>query len=391
MAEPDRSPAGLADEFARIFGHRPEGIWAGPGRVNLIGEHTDYNAGYVLPFAIDRQTCVAVARRADRSVRLATMLSPHEVSAAELDEAGPGRPGGRARDWTAYPLGVAWALGEAGVDVPGFEMLVDSTVPVGAGLSSSAALECAAALALAELAGAGLSLPQLAAAGQRAENDVVGAPTGIMDQTASLLGREGAAVFLDCRSGRTETVPLRLEAAGLDCLVIDTKVSHAHADGGYADRRAACERAAALLGVGALRDLAVSDLPAVRRRLDGTAFRRVRHVVTENARVLEAVRLLRGPGPLAVGGVLDAGHASLREDFEVSCPELDLAVEAARAAGAAGARMTGGGFGGCVLALVPHARLAAVSTAVADAFAGRGYAAPEAFTVRPSAGARRLS
>ncbi|NKX50243.1 galactokinase, partial [Arthrobacter deserti] len=241
------------------------------------------------------------------------------------------------------------------------------------------------------LAGAVLTPRQLAAAGQRAENEVVGAPTGIMDQTASLLGREGAAVFVDCRSGEAATVPLDLDAADLACLVIDTKVTHAHATGGYADRRAACERAAAVLGVASLRELAVADLPGLEQRLDGALLRRVRHVVTENARVLQAVELLRGPGPLALGGLLDASHASLRDDFEVSCPELDLAVEPARAAGAAGARMTGGGFGGSAIALVPRPGLPAVRAALAEAFAVRGYAAPDTFTVRPAAGARRLA
>ncbi|MCG2621065.1 galactokinase [Arthrobacter sp. I2-34] len=387
MADPGPRPAGLADGFARLFGYPPEGIWAGPGRVNLIGEHTDYNAGCVLPFAIDRQSRAALARRTDRTVRLATMLAPRQMVVTDLDAVGTGRAGG----WAGYPLGVAWALGRAGVDVPGFDLLVDSTVPVGAGLASSAALECAVAVALAELTGAGLSRQQLAAAGQRAENDVVGAPTGIMDQAASLLGREGAAIFLDCRTGAAEPVPLDLAAADLGCLVIDTKVAHAHAAGGYANRRAACERAASLLGVASLRELAPADLPAARRRLDEAGFRRVRHVVTENDRVRQAVGLLRGPGPLAVGGLLDASHASLRDDFEVSCPELDLAVACARAAGAAGARMTGGGFGGSAIALVPRPLLAAVRQSLAEAFAARGYTAPDTFTVSPSAGARRLS
>jgi galactokinase len=297
---------------------------------------------------------------------------------------------GPAGRWAAYPAGVAWELGRAGVDVPGFELFVTSEVPVGAGLSSSAALECAVASALAALTGADLAGTALADVGRAAENNVVGAPTGIMDQYASMLGAEDCAVNLDCRDGGFRRVPLGLEAAGLVCLVIDTKVSHAHATGGYAARRASCARGAELLGVPALRDVGMADLPRAEHILDEECFRRVRHIVTENARVARTVELLESRGAGAIGDLLDASHRSMRDDFEISCPELDLAVESARHAGAIGARMTGGGFGGSAIALVPQGDTGRVETAVLRAFAERGFRQPDIFAVRAAAGARRL-
>jgi len=374
--------------FEAITGRAPDGLWSAPGRVNLIGEHTDYNAGFVLPFAIDRRTLVAAGAREDAVLRVASTFSDQviEVPLAELD-------GVRGQaDWAGYPLGVAWALGRSGADlaaVPGLDLVIDSNVPVGAGLSSSAAIECAVALALDELWMLGLSRPALARVGQLAENEYVGAPTGIMDQSASLLGVRDAAVFLDCRSLDSEIVPLGLEAAGLAVLVMDTGVSHSHATGGYGDRRAACEAGAAALGVPALRDLTVDDLPRAREVLDDVTFRRVRHVVTENARVLDVVRALREDGPTAIGALLDASHASLRDDFEVSVPELDLAVETAREHGALGARMTGGGFGGAAIALAPVDAISRIQVAVDGAFAEHGFSAPEVYPVRPSDGALR--
>ncbi|MGO4122250.1 galactokinase [Arthrobacter sp. YAF16] len=381
----------LADAFTAHFGHAPDGLWQAPGRVNLIGEHTDYNEGLVLPFAIDRATTVAVAARNDRRVLLASAFAgaaPVEFDLNTFDPAtfAPGPAGA----WSAYPAGVAWELGRAGVSVPGFELLVSSDVPVGAGLSSSAALECAVASALAELAGAKLGATELADVGRRAENNVVGAPTGIMDQYASMLGAQDCAVYLDCRDGSFRRVPLGLEGAGLVCLVIDTKVSHAHANGGYAARRASCARGAELMGVGALRDLDVTDLTRAESILDGETFRRVRHIVHENDRVARTVALLESRGAAAIGELLDASHRSMRDDFEISCAELDLAVDAARGAGAIGARMTGGGFGGSAIALVPAAEARGVEEAVLRAFAGQGFGAPEIFAARPAAGARRL-
>ncbi|MFJ6776721.1 galactokinase, partial [Kitasatospora sp. NPDC091257] len=263
--------------------------------------------------------------------------------------------------------------------------------PTGAGLSSSAALECATAAALNDLYGLGLSAPDLALLAQRAENAFVGVPCGVMDQMASACCTDGAALLLDTRTLERRHVPLDLEAAGYRLLVIDTRVKHDLGDGAYAALRAGCERAADLLGLAALRDLSAAGLTAALERLPGELAPLVRHVVTENRRVAEAIEHLDGGRIAALGPVLTAGHASLRDDFRVSCPETDLAVEAAVAAGAPGARMTGGGFGGSVIALVATADVTAVADAVRSAFGAAGFAAPVAFTAVPSPGARRLA
>ncbi|MFP5312525.1 MAG: galactokinase, partial [Actinomycetes bacterium] len=356
-------------------------------RVNLIGEHTDYNEGFVLPFAIDRTARVAVAVRSDSTIRLLSTYGGQGVASSTVESLEPGT----AKGWTKYPLGVMWALKERGIPVPGLDLLLDSNVPLGAGLSSSHAIECAVITALNELTGAGLAAEEMVLATQRAENDFVGAPTGIMDQSASLRGSRGHAVFLDCRDQSARLVPFETEPAGLVLLVIDTKVSHSHADGGYASRRASCELGAEVLGVKALRDVEVADLEEASGLLDEVTFRRVRHVVTENDRVLQTVELLAGTGPAAIGPLLDASHTSMRDDFEISCPELDLAVEASRAHGAIGARMTGGGFGGAAIALTPVEAEQQVREAVARAFSDAGFAAPEIFTVSPAAGAMRIT
>jgi galactokinase len=355
--------------------------------VNLIGEHTDYNLGFVLPFAINRRTIVALAPREDRVIRIASGFAD-EVAEIDLADLTPDRLHG----WSAYPLGVAWALGEFGADlaaVPGVDISIESTVPVGAGLSSSAAIESAVAVALNEVWQLGFDARTLAKVGQLAENRVVGAPTGIMDQSASLLGREDHAVFLDCRSLESELVPLGFAEAGLELLIMDTGVSHSHATGGYASRRAACEAGALLMEVESLRDLAVDDLPRAQQLMDEMTYRRVRHVVTENQRVLQTVQALRDHGPLAIGALLDASHVSMRDDFEISVPELDLAVETAQANGAIGARMTGGGFGGAAIALVPSDGISRLQVAEDGAFAEHGFAQPTMFTVTAADGAGR--
>ncbi|MBH0009940.1 galactokinase [Salinibacterium sp. SWN1162] len=382
----------LTARFTEFMGHAPEGVWSAPGRVNLIGEHTDYNEGFVLPFAIDRRTRAAVGLRTDGVIRV---TSTFDHTAVEFPLAGleAARTAGEIVGWSAYPLGVAWALGQHGADlssVTGVDILIDSTVPVGAGLSSSAAIESSVALALNDLWNLDFTREKLAKVGQLAENEVVGAPTGIMDQSASLLGAADAAVFLDCRSLEAQVVPLGLAKAGLSILVMDTRVSHSHATGGYSERRAACEAGAAAMGTSSLRDVSVGDLDRARELLDDVTFRRVRHVVTENQRVLDTVRVLGAEGPLAIGALLDASHVSMRDDFEISIPELDLAVETARDNGAIGARMTGGGFGGAAIALVPHALVPAVEAAVVAAFAAAGYGEPVTFTVTPSQGAQRM-
>ena len=377
--------------FAERFGGEPVGTWSAPGRANLIGEHTDYNDGFVLPFAIQHRTHVALGVRDDGMIRVASTFDDAavEVPLAELDALFPARRDEIA-EWARYPLGVAWALIASGATAArGVDLAFASSVPVGAGLSSSAAIEGATASALADTWGLDVDRVALARAGRRAENEAVGAPTGIMDQMASMLGRADAAIFLDCRSLDAEVVDLGFGDAGLELVVVDTGVSHSHATGGYGERRAACERGATIMGVPALRDVSVDDLARAEGLMDDVTFRRVRHVVTENQRVLDTVRTLREQGPRAIGELLVASHASMRDDFEISVPELDTAVDAALAAGAVGARMTGGGFGGAAIALVAHDRVEKVTAAVTAAFAASGFTAPTIFTVTPSDGAGR--
>jgi galactokinase len=378
-------------EFTETFGGKPDGRWWAPGRVNLIGEHTDYNDGFVLPLALE-QGVAAAARPVDQPVlrvRSAQQEGTVELALAEIT---PDTVSG----WSSYVAGVAWALREAGHDVPGLEVVVDGDIPAGAGLSSSAALECAVAVAWNDLAGLDLSRDDLAAAAQRAENDVVGAPTGGMDQMASLHGRAGHAVFLDMRSLRAEQVPFDPPAAGLTLMVIDTHAPHAHVDGEYAERRRSCTQAAEILGVPALRDVSLDGLDGALARLgagaEGDLLRkRVRHIVTENARVLDVVGALRsGNDPRVIGPALTASHASMRDDFEITVPEVDTAVAAALEAGAYGARMTGGGFGGCVLALVEADAVEPVVRAVEAAYEKAGFRAPSTFVATASDGARKL-
>ncbi|WP_404430994.1 galactokinase [Microbacterium lacus] len=382
------------DLFHTRFGGEPLGTWSAPGRANLIGEHTDYNDGFVLPFAIQHRTYVALGRRDDGVLRVASTFDDEviEVAVGNIPSLFPaGRDS--VAEWARYPLGVAWALvhasGRDAATLAGADLAFSSDVPVGAGLSSSAAIESATAVALTEVWGLDLDRVALAQAGRRAENEAVGAPTGIMDQMASMLGRTDAAIFLDCRSLEADVIDLGFAEAGLELVVIDTGVSHSHATGGYGDRRASCERGAQALGVVALRDVTVADLERAAGLLDDETFRRVRHIVTENDRVQATVRALRGKGPAAIGDLLIASHASMRDDFEISVPELDTAVDAALSAGAIGARMTGGGFGGAAIALVPHESVNAVQDAATAAFAASGFAAPTIFTVAPAAGAAR--
>ena len=379
--------AQASEAFSAAYGDAPHGVWSAPGRVNLIGEHTDYNQGYVLPFAIDRRTVAAVAPRKDRVLRVRSTFTDQEVTAA-IDDLAPAMMDG----WSAYVLGVAWAIREAGHDLSsatGLDILIDSQVPVGAGLSSSAAIECAVAVAFNDLWELGLTPLELARMGRVAENEAVGAPTGLLDQAASMLGEEDHAVFLDCDTEFAEPVALHLREEDLQILVIDSRVEHDHATGGYGDRRASCEKGAALLGVPSLRHVKAQDLARASALLDDETYRRVRHIVTENDRVLETVAVLRDAGPRAIGDLLNASQASMRDDFEITVPEIDLACETAVAHGAIGARMTGGGFGGSSIALVPAEAAETISTAITHALAQAGMGAPTIFTVVPSQGARR--
>ncbi|AXL89101.1 galactokinase [Streptomyces sp. CB09001] len=381
--------AGIVGErFRELYGAEPEGVWAAPGRVNLIGEHTDYNDGFVMPFALPHQAVAAVSRRDDGVLRLHSAdidAGPVELRVADLTP-------GSDKSWTAYPSGVVWALREAGHELTGADVHLASTVPSGAGLSSSAALEVVVALALNDLYSLGLRGWQLARLCQRAENVYVGAPVGIMDQTASACCETGHALFLDTRDLSQRQIPFDLAAEGMRLLVVDTRVKHSHSEGEYGKRRAGCEKGAALLGVDALRDVPYAGLDAALERLgDEEEVRRlVRHVVTEDERVERVVSLLESGDTRAIGPVLVEGHASLRDDFRISCPELDLVVDTALASGALGARMTGGGFGGSAIVLVEAADVDAVTKAVEDAFAASGFKAPRVFGAVPSAGARRL-
>jgi galactokinase len=385
--DPDQMAADVARQFEERHGRAPFGVFAAPGRVNLIGEHVDYNGGLCLPMALAHATYAAIGLREDDTVSLSSNQSG-DFYTGTLDDFGPGRASG----WAAYAGGVLWMLREDGWDVPGMDILVDSRVPVGAGLSSSAALECAVAVAVAEVNGVRLDddvRARLVQACMRAEREVAGAPTGGMDQTIALFGRAESALLLDCRDWTTRQVHWDPASAGLSLLVVDTRASHSLVDGGYQSRRDDCEKAAALLGVDLLRD--VDDQAATLDALeDAQVRRRVRHVFTEIDRVREAVRQLDAGDYAGLGTTFTASHASLRDDYEVSCDELDAVVETALAHGALGARMTGGGFGGSAIALVPDEHVDAVRRAVAATYEERGWDAPAFLTAPPSSGARRL-
>ena len=375
----------VAEAFEAAYGRAPVGVWSAPGRVNLIGEHTDYNDGFVLPFAIAARTYVAAAARADGILRVRSVQQPDEVL-VPLDEVTPGQGLG----WGAYVAGMLWATRLEGHHVDGLDVFVDGRVPLGSGLSSSHALQCAVGLAVDEIHGLGMARLDVARLARISENQFVGAPTGMMDQVASLLATRDNALFVDMRSLVVEQVPLPVADAGLTLLVVNTRVHHGNAEGAYGRRRSVCEDAAKLLGVTALRD--VTDLDDALERLgDEEQRQRVRHVVSENARVLDTVAALRAGDWTTVGGLMTASHASLRDDYEVSCAELDCSVETLLAHGAVGARMTGGGFGGSAIALLPAGDVEACTTAVRAAFAAHGWAAPDPFPVTPSDGARRDS
>jgi galactokinase len=358
------------------------GVWFAPGRANLMGEHTDYNDGFVLPFALEQGTTATASRRGDKMIALTSRQRPGPEVVLDMSALVPGGVEG----WAAYPAGVAWALREAGYDIPGATIEIDSGVPVGSGLSSSAALECAVALALTALAGLDVRRQDLVAIARRAENDFVGAPTGIMDQSASLLCTQGHALLLDCQSLAATQVPLDARM-----LIINTRARHELSEGEYGARRAECEEAARQLSVPSLRS--ITDCAEVTRLADPVLRRRARHVCTDDQRVLRAVSLLREGRTAEVGELLTAAHASLRDDFEVSWPQADVAVEAALSAGALGARMIGGGFGGSVLAMLPAAPAAAepIRDAVTAAYSARGWTPPEFYDAIPSAGAHRVS
>ncbi len=370
--------------FRRHFGYEASGLWAAPGRVNLIGEHTDYNDGVVLPFAIAERTEAAIAPRSDGHIRVCSVQNPGEIIEVKAARLSPGLP----RGWAAYAVGVAWAMECS----EGFDLAIDSSVPVGSGLSSSAALTCSVGLGINELFGFGLTRRQIARAARKAENDYVGAPTGGMDQMASLLCTAGHALLYDVRADTTDQVPFAPEQAGLGVLVVDSMIRHGHAGGEYESRREDCEESARRLNVQSLRGVTVGDLPIALGQLgDERLVKRTRHVVTENQRVFDVAAALGKDDWQRVGLLLTEAHESYRDDFEASCPEVDVAVAALLEAGALGARLTGGGFGGAAIALVPIEGIDDACAAVTTAYDARGYQPANMFTVTPSAGAQRIA
>ncbi len=371
--------ASITRTFEELYGRKPQVIAEAPGRVNLIGEHIDYSEGFVLPFAIADRAYAAIAAREDGLVRIASYQRKEKIFTIDINDVKPGSKG----DWEKYVLGVIWTLGIT----TGVEILVDGTVPSGAGLSSSAALECSVAVALNALFSLDKTKEDLARATQKAENDYVGMPCGIMDQSVSLMAEAGAALLLDCRDLSTESIPFNVADAGLELLIIDTQAHHALVDGGYAERRASCESVTAKLNIPSMRHLTLETLEANRDKLTDTEFIRARHAVTEIARVLDAVAALRASDFVTLGKLINASHVSLRDDYTVSCPELDVAVDASLAAGALGARMVGGGFGGSAIALIKASDVQKTRDAVSVAFETRGFKKPRFFTSLPSAGA----
>jgi len=368
--------------------------WRAPGRVNLIGEHTDYNDGFCLPLAIEAACTATVTPLDDPVVEVvsAQMNAPVELALDGLAPRSLAEELAEQARWAGYPAGVVWALAERGHRLAGLSIEIDSDVPTGAGLSSSAALECSVAGAVNDLFGLGLDRSELVSVARQAENDFVGAPTGGMDQLASVFGQAGHVLLCDMRSLAVEAVPFDLAAAGLTLLVTDTKASHQLTDGAYGERRSDCEEAARQLGVPALRDIELAELASALSRLPNDRLRkRARHVITENDRTLACAELLRQGRLREIGPLLTASHASMRDDFENTVPEVDLAVEVMLAFDAYGARMTGGGFGGCVIGLFEPRQARAAAVALDGAFGGRRYTAPVTFEVRPAAGLHRLA
>lgn len=353
--------------------------YSAPGRVNLIGEHTDYNGGYALPIALPQRTAVTFTPAETDTLTVLSDRADEPVS-IPLDTT-PGQITG----WGAYASGVIWALRDRGFPVPGGTIDIRSDVPIGSGLSSSAALECAVLGALASAAGLHIDRIEQARIGQRAENDYVGAPTGLLDQLASLFGEVSHALLIDFRDVTVHPVAFDPDASGVSLLLLDSGQRHGHVDGEYAARRASCERAAAALGVSSLREVgSVAALDAVTDPVDA---RRARHVLTENERVLDFVAACAELDFAAAGALFNASHTSMRDDFEITTENIDLIAESAVAAGALGARMTGGGFGGCVIALVPAALTVTVGDAVRAAVTAAGYPEPDVSRVYAAAGA----
>ena len=373
----------ITELFAKGFGYPPEVVASAPGRVNLIGEHIDYSEGFVLPFAIDAVTKCAIAKRDDGKIRIISAQKKNEIIESNL-EAIAAKEGSA---WSRYIYGVIWAMEiETGLDI-----YIDGKVPLGAGLSSSAALECSLATALNHLFHLEKTLPELARLTQRAENDYVGVPCGIMDQSISLMARAGYGLLLDCQDLSTRHIKIDFASKSLRLLIIDTQAHHALTDGGYAKRRESCEEVAKIFSIPSLRQLSMESLLAHKAKLSELQFKRARHGVSEMLRVLDAVKALEAEDFEALGQLLNQSHNSLRDDYEVSCPELDLAVDTALSSGALGARMVGGGFGGSAIALIKESDAGTISSTIERAFAKSGFKAPRFFDSLPSDGAKVIS
>jgi len=370
-----------ASLFVETFGLQPAGVWSAPGRVNLIGEHTDYTGGFVMPFAIDQRAYIAARPRNDGRVR--AVARDHGTQEVASSAVRLGEPG----DWLGYLAGAAWVAGDA----LGWDLSLVSDVPIGGGLSSSAAITCAALLAMNDIRGWNRELQELAILAQRVEHDVIGTPCGIMDQTASLRCTAGHILMLDTRTLDITQVPWTGAEHDLCLLITDTQAPHQLVDGQYARRRQVCEEATERLGVAQLRDATPELITRSQNLLTAEQFACARHVTTENQRVLETRALLDADEPGRIGPLLTASHTSLRDDFRVTVPQLDIAVDAALDSGALGARMTGGGFGGCTVTLVHADRVRAVEREIDVRFHDAGFEEPRHFLASPSVGAMRES
>jgi galactokinase len=376
-----------AEMFAKCFGHEPQWKVAAPGRVNLIGEHTDYNDGFVLPMAIERYTVMAADRNAKREVTVHSVTTGETASFSLRTNVHRGEPG-----WSNYVRGVIAGFQQRGIRVGGFDCVIDSTVPFGGGVSSSAALEVATATLLEAITGRKLDPIEKALLCQHAEHEFAGVPCGIMDQFTSVLAQENHALMLDCRS-RTAN-PVRMTDPSVTVLIINSNVRHKLVDGVYANRREQCQTAARILKVPALRDATIEDLEAGRERMTPVVYRRARHVITENTRTLQAAQVIQAGNWSSVGELMYASHASLRDDYEVSCPELDAIVELAKSIpeteGMIGCRMTGAGFGGCAVSLVRTQAAKFVARKIEEGYENRTGTMPAIFSTRPAGGARIL-
>ena len=376
-----------ADLFARCFGHPPRWVVAAPGRVNLIGEHTDYNDGFVLPMAIERYVVIAGDTNAGREVTLHSVTTGETARFDIRPKVARGEPA-----WSNYVRGVVAGFAERTKKLPAFDAVIESTLPLGGGLASSAALEVATATLLEAMTDQALEPIAKALLCQRAEHDFAGVPCGIMDQFTSILAQQNHAVLLDCRSRTTTAVPMTDPA--ITVLIINTNIRHKLAEGEYAQRRSQCEEAADVLKVPALRDATPAMLEAARGQLDPVVFRRAHHVISENERTLQAAKAMQASDWPAAGQLMYASHASLRDDYQVSCPELDTVVEIAQEIGAAGGvlgcRMTGGGFGGCAVSLVKTDLVQRITRNLDAAYEKKTRRQTTIFYSHPAAGARVL-